>query len=616
VAGAGSIIGGEPVRVSDVPSGFSITMSDDAPFSELRTSLTTAAHAESDHNIDWVAPNIVQISEDNGSVRTSSEEEAAVMHPPFAFASESHQIPDVGLNSFSAQENRSGLTSNISDNFDYSQVGLNSGSVDEIISSSIGDFASFAVPKSPNYTASPLGFPKEASNPPFGEEREDDHDIIGNYVPIDESPQPPVLIMQSQNVQEPAEDTYKPTRQSPEKEFSAHMQNSDAALFGTRARSHSSSSSRGVLADHLSASGALASPTATYVMDAGIHSHLSGEQMLTAISPLTMAGTPPVDSPFASGLATRSGPEPNDIDIDPSVTTLPNNIAHIASLSSWMTSNADVVPTTANKYAEQLIGAGVGTLKRLSKKLAQNSNYLESELHFDRDDAEDIVSALKKLGFSVGSTDSSVMLLDRSVRNDFSNNSSAATNDSSTAQAAIFPKPPKVISPTKPKAAIVVNKGASALKDKSKKLKGEERTEKPANLPNQPVNPIAMITPERKEALRKMFLQSQSDLAGLKDAIESSNITQATAIFKSVMTSLASNEGEDFQTILGRLGFCKVTLSAMDKFVDDITFVDRCATVMSTMCRRGAAKNSISVENLKSYGLDGAAPLVAKLLQK
>jgi hypothetical protein len=523
----------------------------------------------------------------------------------------------------------------MSDNFDYSQAGLNSGSVDDIISSSIGDFAAFGVPKSPNFHGSPHNYPRGSSRS-FVDEREDEHDIIGNYVPIDESPQPPILIISSQVVQEPAEDTYKPARQSPEKdlsshlhnsdvlyntrsrsqsispekEFSAHLHNSDAVLYSTRARTHSVSSNKGVLADHLSASGALASPAATYVMDAtDIHAHMSGEQIMAAISPLTVAGTPPLESPFATGLTTRSAAEPNDIDIDPSVTSLPNNIAHIASLSNWMTSNADVVPTTANKYAEQLIGAGVGTLKRLCKKLSQNSNYLESELHFDRDDTEEIVAALRNLGF-LSPSDNVVLSRERSDQNGF--NSVAVTNDSSTAQA-VLPKLPKGVSPTKTKAPVLVNKGEKLKKQKN------EQSEKPANVPSQPqqpLNPIAMLTPERKEALRKMYLQSQSDISSVKEAIESSNINQATAIFKNVMTYLASTDGEDFQTILGRLGFCKLTLTAMDKFIDDVPFVDRSATVISTMCRRGAAKNTISVENLKSYGVDGAAPLVAKVLQK
>ena len=52
-----------------------------------------------------------------------------------------------------------------------------------------------------------------------------------------------------------------------------------------------------------------------------------------------------------------------------------------------------IVPSAADRYAQKLIDAEVGSIEKLTKKLKRNKNFLV-EKGFDEDDAEEIVQKL------------------------------------------------------------------------------------------------------------------------------------------------------------------------------------------------------------------------------
>jgi hypothetical protein len=64
-----------------------------------------------------------------------------------------------------------------------------------------------------------------------------------------------------------------------------------------------------------------------------------------------------------------------------------------AELTKWFVEKVKIVPSAADRYAQKLIDAEVGSIEKLTKKLKRNKNFLV-EKGFDEDDAEEIVQKL------------------------------------------------------------------------------------------------------------------------------------------------------------------------------------------------------------------------------
>ena len=68
---------------------------------------------------------------------------------------------------------------------------------------------------------------------------------------------------------------------------------------------------------------------------------------------------------------------------------------HLSELSTWFIKNVDVLPSLAKSYCGKLFEIGIGSLKRLGKKLTKEPTFL-NDLGFKHDDVHEIVEALKK----------------------------------------------------------------------------------------------------------------------------------------------------------------------------------------------------------------------------
>lgn len=64
--------------------------------------------------------------------------------------------------------------------------------------------------------------------------------------------------------------------------------------------------------------------------------------------------------------------------------------------SDWLKKHAQIAPVVAKKYADQFLAAGIGSVEKLARRVARNSNLL-IEFNVDEDDAVDINRALQAL---------------------------------------------------------------------------------------------------------------------------------------------------------------------------------------------------------------------------
>ena len=66
-------------------------------------------------------------------------------------------------------------------------------------------------------------------------------------------------------------------------------------------------------------------------------------------------------------------------------------------LTTWMVKNADILPSHAANYAAVFIANGMGSFKRIAKKIVRDPDYM-IKIGITIDDAEEIASALKNEG--------------------------------------------------------------------------------------------------------------------------------------------------------------------------------------------------------------------------
>ena len=78
------------------------------------------------------------------------------------------------------------------------------------------------------------------------------------------------------------------------------------------------------------------------------------------------------------------------------------NSALKAEMVKWFISEMKIVPAVADRYAQKLLDAEVGSIDKLTKKLKRNPKFLTAH-NFDEDDADDIIAKLGGGGASPAS---------------------------------------------------------------------------------------------------------------------------------------------------------------------------------------------------------------------
>ena len=67
----------------------------------------------------------------------------------------------------------------------------------------------------------------------------------------------------------------------------------------------------------------------------------------------------------------------------------------VSLLTTWMVQTADIVPSIAKVYCAKFVLEGVGSVRRLAKKVASDDSFL-LRCNVSTDDASEISDALKK----------------------------------------------------------------------------------------------------------------------------------------------------------------------------------------------------------------------------
>lgn len=80
--------------------------------------------------------------------------------------------------------------------------------------------------------------------------------------------------------------------------------------------------------------------------------------------------------------------------LDISVDISSEDLANVMELYKWLSKNAEIVPSRTKIYCKVLVGAGIGSVSRLAKKLMKDPGYLEV-LGINEDDSEEIINMMK-----------------------------------------------------------------------------------------------------------------------------------------------------------------------------------------------------------------------------
>lgn len=268
-----------------------------------------------------------------------------------------------------------------------------------------------------------------------------------------------------------------------------------------------------------------------------------------------------------------------------------NNAAKMA-LVAWMIDKADIIPTRASHYATLIIAQGIGSIKRLGKKVAQDGCYL-ANLGVDPDDAEEMVEALHKGGIiSVplpvptpvkGGADVSPATptpATPTLTQSASNASLQDTVDSASTSIVKSSSEPNI-------SALDVT-----TKRKTKKKSAEE-TEKTNAVKAGVHNVIASI----KEAF------NNKDTNRLQDVLN--NIPQ-----------LMEPAVKEYQRYFVKYNLSSSIVDIMKMHADEVELMEIALHVVAQTCRYQDSKSYNNLDMIKSYSANGVIEAAIALLQR
>ena len=89
--------------------------------------------------------------------------------------------------------------------------------------------------------------------------------------------------------------------------------------------------------------------------------------------------------------------ETNDQNVDEQVEVDEDDEEALDVLTTWLVDMADILPSLARRFGAMFINDGVGSIRRLAKRVEREREYMET-VGVPMDDAEEIYGALQREG--------------------------------------------------------------------------------------------------------------------------------------------------------------------------------------------------------------------------